>query len=84
METVWRLMWALPLVLVIGAVAAVVLRRFVVPSIQASKTARLALRESMPLSKDTRVYLIEIDNARFVVVESARTTVLHPMQSDAP
>jgi flagellar biogenesis protein FliO len=77
METLWRLAWALPLVLATGVVAVLTLRRFVVPTQGASQQAqRMNLRESLSLSDDTRVHLIEIDRQMFLVVESSRQTVL--------
>ena len=77
METLWRLAWALPLVLVTGVVAVLTLRRFVVPTQGTSQPAqRMNLRESLSLSDDTRVHLIEIDGQVFLVVESLRHTLL--------
>ena len=77
MDILWRLTWALPLVLVIGIVAVLVLKRFAVPAQRASQAAtRMSVRETLSLSDDTRVHLIEIDRRDYLVVESARHTVL--------
>lgn len=78
----WRLAWALPLVLMVGAAVVLVLRRFVVPTASAAvPTQRMRMLESLPLSDDTRVHLIEVDGRAYLVVESARHAVL---QSAAP
>lgn len=77
METLWRLAWALPLVLLTGMVAVLTLRRFVVPTQgTGQQTQRMNLRESLSLSDDTRVHLIEIDRQVLLIVESSRHTLL--------
>jgi flagellar biogenesis protein FliO len=75
MSSVLRLLWALPLVLAVGAVMMIVLRRFVVPTTVPTATRRLIARESMPLSNDTRAHLIEVDGVSYLVVESALNSV---------
>jgi flagellar biogenesis protein FliO len=79
MDTLWRLAWALPLVLATGMAAALTLRRFVARTPDTRRpTQRMTLRESLTLSDDTRLHLIEVDRQAFLVVESARHTSLQP------
>jgi len=70
----WRLVWALPLVLLSGVGIALLLKRFVVADEgkQAAAERRMHLRESLALSDETRVHLIELDRQAYVVVESKR------------
>jgi hypothetical protein len=72
MEAMWRLVWALPLVLLIGAAIVLFLKRFVVAGEGAPAAAerRMHLRESLALSDDTRMHLIELDRRAYFVVES--------------
>lgn len=77
MNALWRLLWALPLVLATGVAAMLLLRRFVVPMQARSRDARrLSLLESLAVSDDTRLHLVEIDQQPYVVVESTRDAVL--------
>jgi flagellar biogenesis protein FliO len=77
-DALLRLMWALPLVLVIGIAAALVLKRFVLPGVgrPAPQGQRLTLRESLSISQDTRLHLLDIDGRAHLVIESGRQTVL--------
>lgn len=76
-DALLRLAWALPLVLGLGVAAAFVLKRFVVPVADASpQRQRLSLRESLSVSDDTRLHLLEVDGKPHLLVESARATVL--------
>jgi flagellar biogenesis protein FliO len=87
MDTMLRLAWALPLVLLVGVLVALILRRFVVLAPTSHRQARLSLCESLWLSDDTRVYLLEIDGRACVIVESARQTTLQSASlqlADAP
>ena len=77
MDALLRLAWALPLVLGIGIAAAFVLKRFVVPAASAAPQGqRLNLRESLAISEETRLHLLEVDGKAHLVIESARQTVL--------
>jgi hypothetical protein len=81
MDTLWRLVWALPLVLLTGAAVMLLLRQFVRPVRATSPAAlRMSLRESMSVSNDTRVHLIEADGQTYLLVESPGGTVLQPNQ----
>jgi flagellar biogenesis protein FliO len=75
MNSTLRLLWALPLVLAVGATAMFVLRRFVVPVPGTRSAHRLVARESIALSNETRVHLVEVDGVRCLIVESAQNAV---------
>lgn len=81
-DTLWRLAWALPLVLAVGFVAVLLLKRFGLPvqAVAEEAARRMNLRESLTLSEDTRVHLIEVDRKTYLVVESARQAVLQPSE----
>ena len=82
MSTLWRLVWALPLVLATGVGVMLLLKRFVVPTEAKSRdTRRLNLRETLAVSDETRVHLVEIDRQSYLVVESTRNAVLQPTQA---
>lgn len=78
-ETVWRLAWALPLVGALGFAAVLLLKRMTVLRMPAASVVqRLGLHESLTLSADTCVHLIEVDRRAYLVVESTRQAVLQP------
>jgi hypothetical protein len=78
MNSLLRLLWALPLVLAVGAAAMLVLRRFLVPATSPPGASRVAVRETVALSDHTRVHLLEIDGSGYLVVESTRSASLQP------
>jgi hypothetical protein len=79
MNSMWRLLWALPLVLAVGAAAMLVLRRFLAPPTSPRGASRVAVRETLALSDHTRVHLLEIDGGGYLVVESTQSATLQPM-----
>jgi flagellar biogenesis protein FliO len=82
MDALWRLLWALPLVLAMALAAAFVLRRFVGTQRPGSRAAqRVSSRESLALSDSTRVHLIEVDGAGYLVVESSQHATLQPLEA---
>jgi flagellar biogenesis protein FliO len=81
MESAWRLIWALPLVLLVGAVAILVIRR-IAPRPRESSIARLRLCESLQVSLETQLHLVEVDRRVHLVIESTRPIVQH--WPDAP
>jgi flagellar biogenesis protein FliO len=84
MSTLWRLVWALPLVLATGVGVMLLLKRFVVPMESKPRDVRrLNLRETLNVSDETRVHLVEIDRQSYLIVESTRNAVLQPAQSAA-
>lgn len=83
-DALWRLAWALPLVLLTGGVAVLLLKRFVIrgaPSSEANRPGRLLLRESLCVSEQTCVHLIEIDGTPCLLAESSRHATLHAVSS---
>ena len=76
MESAWRLIWALPLVLLVGAVA-ILLIRCIAPRPRESSMARLRLCESLQLSLETQLHLVEVDRRVHLVIESTRPIVQH-------
>jgi flagellar biogenesis protein FliO len=84
MDAAWRLAWALPLVLAVGVVAMLVLRRVLVPALPARRQIqRMSLCESLELSEHTRVHIIEVDGREFVVLESAQQATLQSVSQSA-
>jgi flagellar biogenesis protein FliO len=85
MDTVWKLMWALPLVLAVGVAAVLMLKRIVVPSRAAAPSPqRVRTSESLQLSEHTHVHLLDVDGRSYVVVESTRHVEVQVAASDAP
>jgi flagellar biogenesis protein FliO len=73
MDALWRLLWALPLVLALGVAAVLLLKRFVGPASAARWPGRrMSACESVALSDETRLHLLEIDGKAWLVVESSR------------
>jgi flagellar biogenesis protein FliO len=73
MDALWRLLWALPLVLALGAAAVLLLKRFIGPVAAARRLGRrMSACESVALSDETRVHLLEVDGKAWLVVESSR------------
>jgi flagellar biogenesis protein FliO len=72
-----RLLWALPLVLAVGIAAMLVLRRFVRSGGHGRRDGRrLVSREQLALSDHTRVHLVEIDGQAYLLIESTQHAVL--------
>jgi len=82
-DALWRLAWALPMVLAIGVASVLVLRRWVVPHRQGEATGRLRVLESLPLSDDTRLYVIDVDRRPLLLVESSREITLQDVAAAA-
>lgn len=84
MSELWRLIWALPLVLAIGVTAMMILRRFMVPVARPDRAVRrMDVRQTLALSEHTRVHLIEIDGSGYVVVESTQQATLQSLSLQA-
>ncbi|HEY5760122.1 MAG TPA: hypothetical protein VIU34_30075 [Steroidobacter sp.] len=78
MDALLRLVWALPLVLLTGAVLVLLLKRVMKPLHSSAAFAqRLSLRESLSVSDETRVHLIDLDGTACLLVESTRQATLH-------
>ena len=83
-EGLLRLAWALPAVLAVGVLLMLLLRRFTGSMPVESQSRRLHLRDSLTVSDETRVHLLEVDGKPHVLVESSRRadlTVLHSVPS---
>ncbi len=80
METLYRLGWALPLVLAVGVAAVLVLKRYG-PAVRLGgpEALRMRVRESLALSQHTCVHWIEVDRQAFLVLESQRHATLQAM-----
>ncbi|MET0534973.1 MAG: hypothetical protein ABW171_12170 [Steroidobacter sp.] len=85
MNAAWKLAWALPLVLAIGVGAMLLLRKFLVPVARQAgdDQPRMVVRQSLPVSEQTSVHLIEVDGRDYLVVESARQAVVQTLSSAA-
>jgi flagellar biogenesis protein FliO len=71
MATMWRLLWALPLVLIVGFAVMLILRRFMtLTPREYVEPQRLHLRGTVTLSAKTQAYLVEADGKGYLVVES--------------
>jgi hypothetical protein len=84
MNSLSRLLWALPLVLAVGAGAMMLLRRIVVPPTRAKGVApRLVSRETLSLSEQTRVHLFEVEGSSYIILESTQSATLQllPVQA---
>jgi len=71
-DTLTRLAWALPLVLVLGVLAMLAIKR-VLPRFQAAspQAAPMVLRQSLKLSDGAQMHLVALDGQSVLVVESA-------------
>ena len=79
MDALWRLTWALPVVLLTGIAVMLVLKRWMAPECRlGGRTAKavMSLRESLSVSDQTHVYLIAVGRQEYVLVESARNAVI--------
>ena len=77
-----RLMWALPLVLVLGTAAILVLKRRLAPtSVHAPAPCRTQLRliEELALPDESRLFLVDISGSMQLVVSSNRHVSLHTL-----
>jgi flagellar biogenesis protein FliO len=84
-DALWRLLWALPLVVLVGAAIMLALRQLL-PRLPATGTHPMTVRQSLVLSDETRVHLLQVDGRSYVVMESSRNSVLQAVQaaSDRP
>jgi len=74
-DHLWRLAWALPLVLLLGLVIVLLLKRHMAGRLSMKPDAqRMVVRESMSVSIQTQLHLIEVDSSVYLLVESAGGT----------
>lgn len=74
-DNLWRLAWALPLVLIIGVLFILALKRWGIARLPglmpaAGITADLRVVAVLSVSEDTRVYLLEAGGQRWLLTES--------------
>jgi flagellar biogenesis protein FliO len=73
-DTLSRLLWALPLVLIFGVATMWLLRRWLAVLARAPARAEaLALTQSLTLSDRSTAHLLTVDGRRLLVVESTST-----------
>lgn len=74
-DHLWRLAWALPLVLIIGVLFILALKRWGITRLPglmsvAQPTGELRVVGDLSVSDDTRVYLLEAGGQRWLLTES--------------
>lgn len=85
-EQLWRLTWALPLVIVIGVMLIHWLKRWGVgmaPSRGAAPVQAVVLSNTA-LTEHTRVLVVDLDGQRFVVFESSAQISVQPDAERVP
>jgi hypothetical protein len=81
----WRLAWALPLVLALGVAGAWAAARLGAARAPREAGARLRVVESVTVSEGLRVHLLELDGRSIAVAESAlHVAQLGPRGDDPP
>jgi len=82
MDMLWRLTWALPFTVLSGSGVILLLKRILGQRpLTGRAVQRMVRRESLSVSDDTRVHLIEVDGQSYVLVESARSISFHDAQA---
>lgn len=84
----WRLSWALPLVLAIGVLSILALKRWGITRLRGPAQANepepeLRLVADLRISDDTRIFLLETGGQRWLITESRQHTATQvlPAQS---
>ncbi len=81
-DSLSRLLWALPLVLGVGVIAILLLKRALDRvGVSAQVTERLQLAQSVDLSEGQRAHLLEVDGQCVLVVAGPNHTVLQLLPS---
>lgn len=84
MTALWKLAWALPLVIFTGVVLVLLLKRVLVPSALGQRSSqRIQSRESLQVSEQTRLHLVEIDGRSYLLIESNQQAQLQTI-ADRP
>jgi hypothetical protein len=81
MDTLLRLVWALPLVVLVGVGLMLAMKRFMAvdsPALQAP-----SLLKTLRLSEQTQAHVIDVDGRRFLVVESERSVALEAVAANS-
>lgn len=78
-ETLYRLAWALPLVLMLGIAAAFALRRLETLAVQRAAPQVLRLDQTLQVSDQTRVHLLTVHGKPMLLVEGASSNSVTPL-----
>ncbi|HEY6923198.1 MAG TPA: hypothetical protein VI653_07015 [Steroidobacteraceae bacterium] len=78
MDMLWRLTWALPCTVLIGSGVILLLKQTLRQGTFSRRTLeRMVKRESLHISDETHLHLVEVDGRTYVLVESTRNASLH-------
>lgn len=83
-DSVSRLTWALPLVLTLGVLAILVIKRVLRTAHPASDDAPMRLRQSLKLSEAAQLHLVSLDGQCILVVESSGAPAVHVLAGPPP
>ena len=90
-DQLWRLTWALPLVIVIGVGLIYWLKRLGVGALPAESGATPVVLSNTPLTEHTRVLVVQVNQRPFIVFESTAHlsvqtahTDMHPLPPVSP
>jgi hypothetical protein len=81
MDTLLRLAWALPLVLLIGLGLMLAMKRLM--SAEPASAPVPALSKTLRLSEQTQAHVIDIAGQHYLVIESERSVVIEALASKA-
>lgn len=76
-----RLSWALPLVLLAGVAIMLLLKRVLNSETTREPGRRMVLRESLTLSGELCVHLIELDGKAYLITECAKQSGIHAVST---
>lgn len=80
-EQLWRLAWALPLVIALGLALIYWLKRLGVGQGSAGTANQAVVRSNTALTERTRVLVVEVGHQVFVVFESEATIAVQPQDA---
>lgn len=83
-DSLSRLAWALPLVIALGVLAILVIRRVLQTAHPANDDAPMTLRQSLKLSEDAQLHLVSLGGQSILVVESSGPSALQVLMSPPP
>jgi len=81
MDTLLRLAWALPLVLLIGLGLMLAMKRLM--SAERASPPTPALSKTLRLSEQTQAHIIDVAGQHYLVIESERSGVIEALASRA-
>jgi hypothetical protein len=81
MDTLLRLAWALPLVLLIGLGLMLAMKRLM--SAERASPPAPALSKTLRLSEQTQAHVIDVAGQHYLVIESERSVVIEALASKA-